>query len=1680
MNAHRHWLVIAILFMVGAVRSGAQYPASCDGRKDCVFNAVQFTTTSGRSQHFIELQRNPIRAKQASMTFEMWAKIEKQANQRQFLGGLWGPNFDFNDVFVVYIDANDELVFEVNGDAGQLKSVDNTIARTSAAGLYDGWHHIAVVFDGGLESSFIYIDGRLAVGPVRNDQYPASYLRGLDRPDLPFLIGSCNSVADNVGLNRTLKGMVDEVRVWDRALDSSAILCQMQRSLNGNEAGLRVYLRCNEGVNNITTLCDATGNGHTGLLRSGASNQRSDRTVPRTLTVSPSSIKEDILCDSVKSWQFTISDAAICGSTANLVMRGPEAGLFTVSPTTVNLAGGVPQVVTVTYRGTLVGTFIDTLEIRPTNRCGLPNIQVRMELNRITQTGINRRAIVFDTLWVGCVDKTTVDSTVIVCNTSDVLGRPRPLTIKNTISNEPQGFRVVGVTYPIVLQPGQCTTLVIRSFVRDTTADYRDTIQIITDDECQKTPITVAVVGRTQEVISIRNTSGSRRIDTMRFEPTCPGQLSNPQNYTWQNLTLSDLIVDTIIVPKDFTHYRIRFPFRLEPKKGYNFNAVRFLPRQPGFVSDSIIIKTQIQGCRIERKIYVSGRGLDNKVEWSVNGLVDFGDVLVGQQRTINVTARNNSKIDPLTVALYVERGESFALLGGTSRTIPPNDSTTIPITFRPTDSLTYLDRLCLFETRCYTTDCIDLKGRGRMEIFRFQPLVMETQNVISCQSREDSVSINNMTDTPRRIDELQFVDLSGGRMAIIDPPTSINGTSRTIPANGSITFKTRYTPIDPARDRADRAYIRFKDASRADWQVQLIGTSVAPKLFVSQNTAFGTVEVGDVKRMQMIIENTSSLPVRVDSLGIAQGFRILGTSRAVPLVLGPRDSIRVDVEFAPDAARGYSGTLTAYSSDPCVITGTGAMTGRGVIIKLESALSLVNFGYVRPCECIERSIELLNGSLRFDMTVENMWIDSAGVPGGKPQFFTWKSKFSPTGAVPYKVPPGERDTVTINFCPRTPADSALMECRAAMHIKASGSQWSNTLETFLVGKRSLTFRPKPTSVQFPPGVIDVLSPQILNVTLEIPDFRLNPNQDSVVVDSVTFMPDDRVFVIAAPTVWPQKIKPGGTLTVQLRQRPRAPKDYRTRLKFWISSPCVGWDTTVLVRGSGFAQIKGMQFVFNPKTTVLDTFSMISCDTLVVPIYSSKAIDASVVDIAMRLDFDTTQLRLLDVSSPILLNECTSVTGGVKYKPSINVTQAPSWGYTLVLKNFCKVDSGAMFATMRFVTKNNNRANSQLTIDSISFDTEDVILYKLIADGDKGRIRAVKSDILIQQPVDFDSVRILECADRTITVFNTGDVRNAVTELLDLPTWTTIVNAVPAIGDSIAPGDSAVVTLRFCPRKEEYVSSSPRVVSGYPCDVRDTTTAEGWGYAPEFDLALMPTSKFFVSTPFQGGIGDTIVVPVMMDKDISVTYNGVTHFLNGLNFDVNLTYDPQSLKFVDMVSAAKPANTTVTPALGTIGIGVKGADSLRSGPIAQLRFVLMAPEQANTTMSVTSSGYTSDSLQFLDIVSQPGSSPVEISGKCNITVVRFSNVGKPRVQIQPQPAVDEALVSFRMQETVPVVLDVVDSRGTVVRTVLDGSLTLAGGEYAVRFDTADLSSGMYVLRINAGVFSSTVPFVIAK
>jgi len=116
------------------------------------------------------------------------------------------------------------------------------------------WHHVAAVGD--RNHLALYIDGiAVATTPLSIDEdYGAS--------SSPFQIGA--GVLSG-GSSDPFQGIIDEVRLWQRARSESEILEDLHYRLEGNEPGLTGYWRFDENAG--STVHDLTANGHNGTLQ---------------------------------------------------------------------------------------------------------------------------------------------------------------------------------------------------------------------------------------------------------------------------------------------------------------------------------------------------------------------------------------------------------------------------------------------------------------------------------------------------------------------------------------------------------------------------------------------------------------------------------------------------------------------------------------------------------------------------------------------------------------------------------------------------------------------------------------------------------------------------------------------------------------------------------------------------------------------------------------------------------------------------------------------------------------------------------------------------------------------------------------------------------------------------------------------------------------------------------------------------------------------------------------------------------------------------------------------------------------------------------------------------------------------------------------------------------------------
>jgi len=1628
--------LLLVLLCFGAAELRAQFPASCDADKSCVGNALSTEITFGKGAQYVDVDTSAVLGSlDSAITFEAWIKPIRQPGKRAFVAGLWGPNRDNNDQWVVYIE-DERIYFALSADNSFKGDLDNTIASADVPGLYTrGWVHIAAVWDGKSTAARIIVDG-FQVARATNPTTPLTVLKSIESKKLPMQIASCNGLYDDTTRYRTFKGQIDEVRLWNRALSDQQIRCQRLLSLNGNEPGLILYYRCNE-ASSAQSLCDATGNGQSGRMRSGARCEKSDREIMPTYSVIPASLNGGLYCTSDTTLTFSIVDTSFCGSSVNLRIDGADSRLFTLSQRSFTLAQNVPQTFTVQLKATVIGSINGEIVVTNANRCGAA-VRVPLRFTRRTELDYSKGRVGLDTLYVGCQERTFAEDTIEICNNTG-----RPMTIDSaTLGGAFFTWRPLNPAQnlPVTLPNKGCWSVVVRLDVGDTTRQINDTLRIFSDDRCPGSGI-IPLEGYWQEVLVILDPDGVTRIDSMKFEDVCPGQISNVQLYQYRSLVLEPLNIDTITVSDGFFGRRNVYPIILLPKEAYLPTFVRFRPDRPGPFTGRMDFHTQFRGCTIVKTIYLTGRGISVDVTFD-EGVVGFGNVTVGKTKQQSTTVTNNGK-DTRVMSAYLKVGDVFSIVSNQTFTIPPGGQIPIGLEFRPREPITYYDTLCVFDNQCFQTICIPVTGTGVFDALRFDPAYLRLENVIGCQCRTDSITVTNNLGSPTGI-TWQKNDPSGKFTITQRNPIT------TLAAGGSTTFIVTYCPDDLQDDRSDRSYIDIRLADGQLYQVLLRGSSVAPKLYITPLTTFGTVEVGWTKRERILVENASAVPIHLTSAAVPAGYTVLGTQPALPVTLDPRDSLWIDVELAPTAEGDYNGELTFTSDSPCPLQWSGQLQGKGVVVKLDVPVSLINYGLIKPCDCAVREIPLPNNSNYIPMSIDSIWIDGVGVGSPNPAVFTWTSRQTGGTTLPYVVAPGAIDTLLVSFCPNIPAVAQNLLSNAMLHIKASTSGWTQGFQTTLSGRRELNFTPNRVLVSFPATRVDT-SAQAIPVEISVPDAFENPSGDSVVITGLTFVPDQRVFSIEAAdgSLPPWVIKRGQKFTFNVNFYPRAPKDYVARLYLRTSFPCDDVDTTIQVRGSGFAPAFGMQMAFDTAAVGLDTFRLNTCDTLELPVMINRDIPQSIIDIAFRIGYDSTTLKLIDVQSPYTLLTTAVDTGD---------------GARIYLKDARSAVAGTV-ATVRFAVIGGATA-FPVQLDEIDFDSDSLVFFKIIAGIDRGWVIVDEPMIAISGMTSFDTVNIRDCADREVVVYNPGAIPVSFDSLAGLPPAHRVTASSVPLPTTIAPGDSVVLTVTFCPFMERAYDSTLLSVSTDPCPIVDSGMVHSFGYAPPFPMRLLLDPNPATRDTITAMIADTIDVPIIADRDIPQT---------PLTVNMHLLYNKRSLQFI---GAASPYTASVRTTLLADGVEISlpHCDSIRGGTIATARFVFAVPDSVITQMTLVPREFESDTIFFIKLdppITTGDTAMIQVDPRCNISRLTFRGGANKLSAPTPNPNKGRVAIEAEIVEDSRPRLRLFNSAGVEVMVLLDGSQMLSGGRYRFEFDTRALPSGDYFYVLEAGTYRAT-------
>ncbi len=185
-------------------------------------------------------------------TIEYWVKTTQVGTE----GSMWYSGVGIVDAEVG--GGTNDFGTALNGSKLAFGIGNTDYSIISNASINDGtWKHIAVTRTKSSGAIAIYING------VLDKTGTCSNYGTLNAPSFVRLGGM--QTATNY-----FDGALDDIRFWNVVRTQAQIAANMNKELNGDEAGLVAYFKCNQGLPNITntsitTLYDETTNYHTTL-----------------------------------------------------------------------------------------------------------------------------------------------------------------------------------------------------------------------------------------------------------------------------------------------------------------------------------------------------------------------------------------------------------------------------------------------------------------------------------------------------------------------------------------------------------------------------------------------------------------------------------------------------------------------------------------------------------------------------------------------------------------------------------------------------------------------------------------------------------------------------------------------------------------------------------------------------------------------------------------------------------------------------------------------------------------------------------------------------------------------------------------------------------------------------------------------------------------------------------------------------------------------------------------------------------------------------------------------------------------------------------------------------------------------------------------------------------------------
>lgn len=622
-------------------------------------------------------------------------------------------------------------------------------------------------------------------------------------------------------------------------------------------------------------------------------------------------------------------------------------------------------------------------------------------------------------------------------------------------------------------------------------------------------------------------------------------------------------------------------------------------------------------------------------------GTTQFGDVRVGQTRSVLVEMRNDGSSD-LRIPPLPPVPAPFSIVSALPNppvTLAPGESIIVTFQYAPTavgdDSATLDFTSLVTGGSCGDTVVIALAGRGIQEALILDKNQIVFGDVNACTTVRDSVTVTN-NGTADVV--LLYPGFLNGPDAASFTISSAPVLDDTLSPGESATYVVEFNG-GAATARVHTAILSIRTSSTRQSQIDIpVSAQRVPFGFTGPATVdFGTVAVGVNGVATVTFTNTMSTPLTVAY--VTSDVPVVSVTPQTATVAAGA-TVDFTITFAPQAEGAVEATIWIVVDTPCpdsvklVARGVGAAGSIG-------APNSVYFGTLTDCEQRRDSVTYVNTSL---VPVDLIDI---GIVGTDRLLFTL---VNPAAATNVTLAPGEQATVYIDFNPRAYADGP-READLVLRVRLNNQPVP--FITKLTGTRRTSLPSTPIQVAF--GAIDIgaSSTQVASIvnsgtaTVQITGVSLRNTSFS----TMTIVP------ATPPLVFPVSVQPGERFDVQVRFAPTAQQSYVDSIVISFDQPCVD-QRIIPVSGTGRLNIEVS--VILPKH-IMDPAS----DNEVLPVKAKVAIGSTnLIGGTLRLTMKYTSSLFVVQSVSRGTLRLNSVIGGETFVevevPNIDATTAES------------------------------------------------------------------------------------------------------------------------------------------------------------------------------------------------------------------------------------------------------------------------------------------------------------------------------------------------------------------------------------------------------------------------------------